>query len=113
MKALLIGGPKHGKVLAIKGGVSILTYHEGKQYEYLRQDFMWSGGGIDAVWPIYVYGEISSAYEVLAMVRTAEIQPIGKARIYHRNCVPNVPHERAEGVPLDVVVRRNGLEDGE
>ncbi|ARU30879.1 hypothetical protein CAP31_03765 [Sulfuriferula sp. AH1] len=79
MKSLLVGGPKNGTVLYIKAGISVLTEHEGKRYEYQRKIFAWYGDKIDAVWPVWLHGDGPDAEEVLSMIQKAEIVPIGKA----------------------------------
>ncbi len=79
MKALLVGGPKNGTVLCIKAGISVRIEHEGRQYEYYKKMFAWHGNEIDAVWPVWVYGDARDAEEVLSMIVKAEIASVGKA----------------------------------
>lgn len=79
MKALLVGGPKNGTVLYIKAGITVLTDHDGKRYEYHQKMFACLCDGIDSVWPVWVHGNMPTPAEVLSMIQKAEIYSVDKA----------------------------------
>lgn len=76
MEVLLIGGPKNGTVLHIKAGVSILIEHDGKRYAYRKQAFTFPDSGINAVWEIWVNGDLPEAEDIFVMIQDSGIHPI-------------------------------------